>query len=152
VQHLPAGFTRSFAERLDERTSLSVHEAEHGDGLARGLVLVARGDYHMRFDRDRRVRLDQGDLVNHVRPAVDVTMASAAEGYGPAVIGVVLTGMGADGTRGAGEIRSAGGVVIAEDESTSVVYGMPRSAAKAGHVDQVLPLPEVAGALLELVG
>ena len=152
VQHLPAGFTQSFAERLDEHTSLSVHEAEQGDRLARGLVLVARGDHHMRFGRERRVLLDQGDLVNHVRPSVDVTMASAAERYGPAVIGVVLTGMGADGTRGAEAIRSAGGVVMAEDESTSVVYGMPRSAAKAGHVDRVVALPEVAGALVELVG
>lgn len=151
VQHMPAGFTRSFAERLDARTSLSVHEAIGGDRLARGLALVAPGDYHLRLKGKGRVVLDQGAQVNHVRPAVDVTMESAAKQYGPAVVGVILTGMGIDGTKGAGRIRSAGGMVIAEDESTSVVYGMPRSVAEAGEVDRVVPLPRVAEVLVELV-
>lgn len=151
VQHMPAGFTRSLAQRLNEACSLTVQEAADGDRLARGLVLLAPGDYHLELLETKQVRLDHGPRRNHVRPSVDVTMETAAQHFGSAVIGVVLTGMGADGTEGAAKIKAVGGRIIAEHESTSVVYGMPRSVIEAGWADQVVPLPEVANMLVELV-
>ncbi len=151
VQHMPPGFTRSLAQRLNETSPFIVQEATDGDRLACGLALLAPGDFHLRFKGAKQVSLDHGARRNHVRPAVDVTMESAAERYGAAVIGVVLTGMGSDGTEGAGHIKAAGGKVIAEHASTTVVYGMPRSVVEAGLADQVVPLPEIAPALVELV-
>lgn len=152
VQHMPPGFTQSLAQRLNESSALIVQEATDGDRLAQGLVLLAPGDFHLQFSDNGRITLDQGPRRNHVRPAVDVTMESAAQYYGPAVIGVVLTGMGADGTDGARHIKATGGLVIAEHETTSMVYGMPRSVVEAGLADQVVPLPEVALTLMELLG
>ncbi len=151
VQHMPPGFTQSLAQRLNETCSLIVQEAANGDRLARGLVLLAPGDFHLRFKGIKQVALDNGPRRNHVRPAVDVTMESATDYHGANVIGVVLTGMGADGTAGAGQIKAKGGQVIAEHESTSVVYGMPASVIKAGLADRVAPLPKVAATLMELV-
>jgi len=151
VQHMPPGFTRSLAQRLNQASRLVVQEAANGDRLARGLVLLAPGDYHLKFRRAKQVELDQGPRRCHVRPAVDVTMESAVEFHGAGVIGVVLTGMGDDGTDGARRIKDAGGVVIAEHESTSVVYGMPASVVRAGLADRVVPLPKVASTLVELV-
>ena len=150
VQHMPPGFTQSLAHRLDEHSPLLVQEAADGDRLARGLVLLAPGDFHLRLNL-RRVALDHGPPRHYVRPAADVLMESAAENHGAAVIGVVLTGMGSDGTDGAGDIKAAGGKVIAEHESTSVVYGMPRSVVEAGLADWVVPLPDVAAKLVNLV-
>jgi two-component system chemotaxis response regulator CheB len=152
VQHMPPTFTRSLAQRLNESSALTVQEAAQGDRLARGLVFMAPGDYHLQFRGRRRVALDQGPRRNHMRPAADVSMETAAMNHGSAVIGVVLTGMGSDGTSGARHIKEAGGVVIAEDESTSVVYGMPRNVVEAGLADRVLPLPRIASALMRLVG
>jgi two-component system chemotaxis response regulator CheB len=151
VQHMPAGFTRPLAQRLNENSSLAVEEATFGKHLARGLALVAPGDYHLRFEVGGRVVLDQGPRRNHLRPAVDITMESAAGHYKSATVGVVLTGMGADGTEGAWHIKAAGGKMIAQDESTSVVYGMPRSVIEAGLADQVVPLPRIASTLVEWV-
>ncbi|MBN1889470.1 MAG: chemotaxis response regulator protein-glutamate methylesterase [Thermoflexales bacterium] len=150
VQHMPAGFTQSLAQRLNDRSPLTVREASEGEQLARGLALMAPGDHHMRFGSGKHVLLDQGPRCNHVRPSVDVTMKSAVERYGKAVIGVVLTGMGADGKEGAAHIKAAGGQVIAEDSSTCVVYGMPRSVVEAGLADHVVPLPKVAALLAKL--
>lgn len=152
VQHMPEGFTQSLAQRLDEGSSLVVREADSNERLARGLVLLAPGSHHLRFKRGHQTMLDRGPRRNHVRPAVDVTMESAVEYYKSATIGVVLTGMGADGTAGARQIKAAGGKVIAEDKSTCVVYGMPRSVTEAGLADRVVPLPEVASTLVEWVG
>jgi two-component system chemotaxis response regulator CheB len=152
VQHMPVGFTHALAQRLDERCPLVVREAAHDDRLARGLVLLAPGGSHLQLDGRRRVSLTQGPRRNGVRPAVDVTMESAAAHYGSTVIGVVLTGMGVDGTAGARHVKAEGGKVIVEDESTSVVYGMPRSVVEAGLADRVTPLPEVASALMEWIG
>jgi two-component system chemotaxis response regulator CheB len=151
VQHMPPGFTRSLAERLNETSPLIVQEAADGDRLARGLVLVAPGDHHLRLKGARQVSLDNGPRRHHVRPAADVTMESAVEHHGPKVIGVVLTGMGEDGTEGAGKIKAAGGKVIVEHESTSVVYGMPASVVKAGFADRVAPLPQIAKTLVKWV-
>lgn len=151
VQHMPPGFTRSLAQRLNATSSLTVQEAADGDRLGQGLVLLAPGDFHLQFNGIRQVALDQGPRRHHVRPAVDVAMESAADVHGPAVIGVVLTGMGADGTAGAECIKAYGGRVLAEHESTSVVYGMPRSVIESCLADQVVPLPEVAPTLMKWV-
>jgi two-component system chemotaxis response regulator CheB len=151
VQHMPPNFTRSLAQRLNETCALTIQEAAEGDRLARGLVLLAPGDFHLRFKGPRQVTLDQGPRRLHVRPAVDVTMESAAEYHGSNLIGVVLTGMGTDGTDGARVIKAAGGLVIAEHESTSVVYGMPASVINAGLADKVVPLPKIAATLLDWI-
>jgi two-component system chemotaxis response regulator CheB len=151
VQHMPAGFTSSLAQRLNKVSEIAVQEASDGDRLAQGLVLVAPGDFHLRFKGDRQVALDQGPRRNHVRPAVDVTMESAAEVHGASTIGVILTGMGSDGVGGARRIKAAGGLIIAEHESTCVVYGMPRGVVEAGVADHVVPLHGIAAALQELV-
>ena len=149
---MPASFTQSLAQRLNERSAVTIREATDGDRLERGLVLLAPGDYHLRLEGLRRVALDQGPPRDRVRPAVDVTMESAATHYRSAVIGVVHTGMGSDGAEGSKKIRAAGGKVIVEDESTCVVHGMPRSVAEAGQADRVAPLPKVASALMEMLG
>ncbi len=151
VQHMPPDFTRSLAQRLNETSSLIVQEAADGDRLARGLVLLAPGDFHLCLKGIRQVALDKGPSRNHVRPSVDVTMESAVEYHGANVIGVVMTGMGSDGTAGASQIKAKGGKVIAEHESTSVVYGMPGSVVKAGLADRVVPLPKIAATLMELI-
>jgi two-component system chemotaxis response regulator CheB len=151
VQHMPMGFTRALAQRLDRVSALNVQEAADGDRLAHGMALVAPSGYHLRFAGVRKVALDQGPRRNGVRPALDVCLESAAERHGASVIGVVLTGMGRDGLEGARAVKAAGGTVIAEHYTTSVVYGMPRSVVDAGLADHVLPLPQVMPTLLGLV-
>jgi two-component system chemotaxis response regulator CheB len=149
VQHLPPVFTRSLAERLDQVSKIAVVEAEDGSIARKGRILVAPGDYHMLIETGGRIRLDQSPHVLGVRPAVDVTMKSAVAKFGAAVIGVILTGMGIDGTQGASYIKAAGGKVIAQDEATSAVYGMPMSVAKAGFTDQILPLEKIADGIID---
>jgi len=144
VQHMPTGFTRSLAQRLNNISEFDLKEAENGDFLKPGLALIAPGGSHMIMDKEGRISLDQGPQECGLRPAVDVTMQWAAKHFGDSVIGVVLTGMGHDGTRGTGLIKKNGGEVIVEDESTCVVYGMPKSIVDAGFADIVLPLPEIA--------
>lgn len=151
VQHMPPYFTRALAQRLNENSPLAVQEAANGDRLARGLALVAPGNFHLRLDGYTRVSLNQEPRRNGVRPAVDVSMESAAAQHGPATIGVVLTGMGRDGASGARRIKEAGGKVIAEHESTSIAYSMPRSVVEAGLADRVTPLPQIATTLVEWV-
>jgi two-component system chemotaxis response regulator CheB len=112
---------------------------------------VAPGGYHLVVDKAGVVQLNQNPPVHGVRPSVDVTMLSAAQQFGANTIGVILTGMGSDGANGAALIHGSGGRVIAEDESTCVVWGMPRSVVEAGAADQVLPLPEVAAAVVAAV-
>ncbi len=149
VQHLPPMFTRSLAERLDQVAQISVEEAQEGSIAGRGRVLIAPGDFHMLIENGGKIVLNQEPHVLGVRPAVDVTMKSAAAKYGDAVIGVVLTGMGVDGTAGSSSIKSAGGKVLVQDESTSAVYGMPMSVVKAGWADQVLPLHKIAEGIVQ---
>lgn len=151
VQHMPAGFTGSLAQRLNTLCPLTVQEAVDGDRLAKGLILLAPGDYHMEILESKRIKLTKAPKRNHVRPSVDITMETAAEHYGSSVLGVVLTGMGSDGTDGSKKIKSMGGHIIAEDKSTCVVYGMPRSVAEAGVVDKVAPLQNIASAIAEMV-
>lgn len=147
VQHLPAGFTKSLADRLNQGSPLEVSEAKDGDILSVGRVLVAPGDFHLKVN-GRRVQLDMGPRRHGVRPSVDTTLETAAACFGPAVLTSILTGMGEDGTEGARAVKAAGGLVLAEDESTCVVYGMPRSVVEHGLSDEVVPLDHMAAAIV----
>jgi two-component system chemotaxis response regulator CheB len=151
VQHMPVGFTRSLAERLNSISHLVIKEAEPGDELKVGRGLVAPGGFHMSLNDSGKISLNQNPPVHGVRPAIDVTMMSVAQRFGANTIGVVLTGMGKDGTNGCALIHSNGGHVIAEDESTCIVWGMPRSVQEAGIADQVVPLDEVASTITQVV-
>lgn len=154
VQHMPPVFTRQFAQRLDRLCPLDVVEAVVGTTLAPGTVHIAPGDFHLTIKNTggvRRTALDQGPPENFCRPAVDVLFRSAVAAYDGAVLGVVLTGMGSDGRIGTGQIREAGGSVVAQDQASSVVWGMPGAVAQAGHADEVLPLDQVAEAIIRLL-
>ena len=149
VQHLPPTFTKSLADRLNHVAQMNVEEAREGSIASKGKILVAPGDFHMLVEDGGKIKLNQRPHILGVRPAADITMKSAAAKYGSSVIGVILTGMGIDGTAGASFIKSAGGKVLAQDEATSAVYGMPMSVAKAGYADQILPLHKIADAIVE---
>ena len=154
VQHMPAGFTRSLADRLDQRSALPVREAQDGEPVSRGLVLLAPGGLHMKLKKrgtQTSVWLDAEPRSALHRPSVDVLMASVAKAYGARSMGIVLTGMGADGVEGLRAIREAGGRTLAESQETCVIYGMPKAALEAGVVDRVAPLPRVADEILAAV-
>lgn len=151
VQHMPAGFTRTLAQRLDAASPLRVKEAEHGEPVRPGTVYIAPGDHHLRVNARGEVQLGQDPPIASLRPSVDALFESAAEVYGSGTVAAVLTGMGSDGTRGAGLIKRAGGWVLAEDQTTCVVYGMPRSVIEEGYADRVVPLGEVADELARAV-
>lgn len=147
VQHMPAGFTHSLADRLNAISKLKVKEAEPGDRPAAGLALLAPGGFHMIFDENGQVALNQNPPVHGVRPAADVTLISLIQRYQKGIISVILTGMGSDGTNGSTLLHSMGGYVITEHESSCVVWGMPRSVVEAGASSETVPLPEIAGAI-----
>ncbi len=154
VQHMPKGFTMSFAERIAWQSGVRAKEAEEGDILLPGRAYVAPAGSHMTVEKDRdqyRIRLNQDPPVNFVRPAVDVTMLSVAETFGRNIIAVVLTGMGKDGLEGVRKIKNAGGRVIIQDEASSVVWGMPRAIFKAGLADEVLPVSKIPAAILNYI-
>lgn len=151
VQHMPAGFTRSLAERLDASSPIAVREAVAGDRLESGTALVAPGDYHLRLSPSGTVELDQAARVHGVRPSVDVALESLSERFGSRTVAVILTGMGQDGTAGAAAVRQAGGYVLAEDESTCVVWGMPRAVVERGLAHRVAPLDGMAEAIASTV-
>jgi two-component system chemotaxis response regulator CheB len=144
VQHMPPAFTRSLADRLNDLSQLSVKEAQGGDYIREGQVLVAPGGFHMAVESGYKVSLNKDPPILGLRPAADVMLSSVARLYGRDTICVVLTGMGSDGTRGATLIKAAGGRVIAQDEASCVVYGMPRSVVEAGAADEILPLASIA--------
>jgi two-component system chemotaxis response regulator CheB len=150
VQHMPALFTHSLAERLNELSPLRVEEAQPGSRVADGQVLIAPGNQHMTITDGGEIHLSPGAKECGVRPSANVTMESVVRAYGASTVGVILTGMGSDGTRGAGLIKAAGGKVIAQDEASSVVYGMPKSVVDAGYVDRVVPLPRIASAVVSM--
>src|SRR5262249_28262298 len=135
------------AMHLDKVCALAVREAQQGDAPQRGVVLVAPGGRHLTLDRQGRVAFDDDPPLWGVRPAADVMMRAVAERFGSRALGVVLTGMGRDGALGAKAIQNSGGVCLAQDEATCVVYGMPRAAVAAGAISQVVPLPEMAAAI-----
>jgi two-component system chemotaxis response regulator CheB len=155
VQHIPSNFSRLMAERLNELCRFEVREAVEGDVLRRGLCLIAPGDYHLLLGwtgSHYKVRLTQSPPVHHCRPAVDVLFRSAAECAKDHAVGVLLTGMGTDGARGLRELRSAGAHTIAQDEKSSVVYGMPQAAVKLGAVVEELPLSKIPLAIQKALG
>lgn len=151
VQHMPPGFTRSLAQRLDELSAINVKEAAEGDRVRNGRVLLAPGGYHMMVDAEGRIRLNQDPPMHGVRPAVDKTFEAATPIWKDRMVGVILTGMGYDGGKGMVGLKKAGGRTIAEDASTCVVYGMPKVAVELGAVDQVLPVHEIADAITRMV-
>ena len=151
AQHMPAGFTAAMADRLNSLSAVRVREAADGDSLTQGEVLIAPGGRHLLVTRRRRVTTSDAPPVWGVRPAADLLMTSAAEAYGTACVGVILTGMGQDGARGAALIRKAGGRTLAQDEATCVVYGMPKAAVEQGGVDLVVPLPQIASTIAHIL-
>jgi two-component system chemotaxis response regulator CheB len=147
VQHMPAGFTASLAERLDRMSPLTVTEAAGGELVSPGVALLAPGGSHLRLDPGGRARLTADDPVGGLRPRADLTIADAAKVYGSSLLLVVMTGMGRDGLAGAEDVKRAGGRVLVEAESTCTVYGMPRAVAEAGLADEIVPLNELPAAI-----
>ncbi len=150
VQHMPAGFTTSLAQRLDQETNLNVKEAENGDEIKPDSVLLAPGDYHMHFS-ENGVNLDKSPKQWGVRPCVDYMMSSLAPIYQDRLIGVILTGMGSDGGEGMKAIKKHEGYGIVEDESSALVYGMPRTVIKTGAYDEILPRSKIPQTLVKLI-
>jgi two-component system chemotaxis response regulator CheB len=157
VQHMPELFTKVFAERLDARCKLRVREGAEGDPVRPGTISIARGNWHMEVlaaphaISPPTLHLSQGPLENHCRPAVDVLFRSVAAVYGAGVLAVVLTGMGSDGMIGCRIIREHGGTVLAQDQASSIVWGMPGAVTNAGLAHRVLPLADIAPEILRIV-
>ncbi len=154
TQHIPPVFSRAFAERLNRNCRLEVREACDGDVVKPGLALVAPGNVHLLLRRDStgyRAQIKDGPRVCYQRPSVDVMFSSVAEAAGARSIGVLLTGMGSDGAQGMLRMKRAGAPTIAQDEATSVVFGMPREAIRLGAVDRVLPLSAIPSAIVRYV-
>ncbi len=154
VQHMPERFTAMFAERLNSLCALEVREARHGDRVMPGRALLAPGGKHMMLARSGAqytVEVVDGPLINRHRPSVDVLFRSCAKFAGKNAVGVIMTGMGDDGARGLKEMRDAGASTLAEDESTCVVFGMPKEAIRLGGVDRVVPLTQIPEVILGLV-
>lgn len=154
VQHMPPGFTKSLSERLNSLTSLTVKEAENNDAVRPGMVFIAPGNYHMQLEREGQktlIKLNQTPPIGGHRPAVDPMMESVAKIYGSRAVGVILTGMGHDGSKGMQAIKQMNGYTIAEDQSTSVVFGMPKSAIELNVVDRVVPLPDIAAEIVRAI-
>ena len=152
VQHMPEVFTRTFAERLNSDCAIRVKEAQDRDLLRPGEALIAPGNFHTIVETSRTgyvARVVDGPLVSRHRPSVDVLFRSVAGAVGPDAVGVIMTGMGDDGAEGLAEMKAAGAATIAQDESTCVVFGMPREAIARGAVDCVLPLQRIADGLLQ---
>jgi two-component system, chemotaxis family, protein-glutamate methylesterase/glutaminase len=153
TQHMPPTFTTILAEHLARASGRPAYEPSDGEPVHPGRLYLAPGGKHMRVARRNAapvIAIDEGPLINFCRPAVDPLFASVAQVWGSATLALILTGMGSDGTRGAGDIVAAGGSVIAQDEATSVVWGMPGSAAQAGWCSAVLPLDQIAPKLASL--
>ena len=151
VQHMPEKFTEAFARRLDSLCEMEVKEAADGDTVLRGRVLIAPGNKHTLLHRSGAryyVTVKDGPLVSRHRPSVDVLFRSAAQYAGSNAVGIIMTGMGDDGARGLLEMKNAGARTIAQDEATSVVFGMPREAIELGAADKILPLEMLASQII----
>jgi len=151
VQHMPESFTGAFARRLDGLCEVDVKEAADGDPVLRGHVLIAPGGKHLMLERQGaryHVAVKDGPLVSRHRPSVDVLFRSAARAAGTNAVGIIMTGMGDDGARGLLEMKQAGARTFAQDEATSIVFGMPKEAIARGAADKVVPLQSIARELL----
>lgn len=158
VQHMPPGFTRSLAERLDSISQIKVKEAEQGEKIVPGCAYVAPGDFHLMVsgtknlkDKELIINLSQTEPVRGLRPSVDVMLDSVAREFWAHMVCVIMTGMGQDGSKGLIAIKNKGGRIIAEDQSTCIVYGMPKAAVETGKVDKVAPLPRIADEVLKML-
>lgn len=154
VQHMPAKFTTSFAERLNELSDMTVKEAQDGDSVTNGVALLAPGNYHMLLRRSGAryyVNVKQGPLVHHQRPSADVLFQSVADYAGANALGIILTGMGADGAAGLLKMKENGAKTIAQDEKSCVVFGMPKEAIKLGAADKIVPLDNIAQTAINML-
>ena len=154
VQHMPAHFTTAFAERLNQCCQIEVKEAKDGDSVLNGQALIAPGNFHMLLRRSGGkyfVNIKDGPFVHHQRPAVDVLFNSTAQYAGPNAVGVIMTGMGADGANGLLKMKEAGARTIAQDEDSCVVFGMPKEAIKIGAVDRIAPIDRIAEEIIRLI-
>jgi two-component system, chemotaxis family, protein-glutamate methylesterase/glutaminase len=154
VQHMPAGFTEEFAKSLDKISPLEISEAKDGDVLKPGRVLIAPGNYHMEVEKKRLapvVTLNSNPPVNGHRPSVDVLFSSIAKNFGGRSLAVIMTGMGKDGAREIGEIRRAGGITIAQDQGSCVVFGMPKVAYDNGFIQHLVPLKVISGLIGKII-
>ena len=153
VQHMPAGFTKSLAERLDSISEIAVKEAEHDEIIKPGQVYIAPGDYHLRIapaGGERKIVLSQEPRVGNLRPTVNYMFDSASQ-FGRDLVSVIMTGMGSDGCEGMKKVKATGGYSIAQDENSCVVYGMPKAVVDAGLADEIRPLDKIAEAIVEAV-
>lgn len=151
VQHMPVGFTKAFADRLNANSDIKVVEASDEMYIERNVVYIAPGGFHMEVGSDKRIHLNSDPAIWGVRPAVDKLFISASKLYGSRIVSAVLTGMGRDGAQGTIEIKKYGGITLAEDKSTCTIYGMPKAAFETGMVDAVLPLEEIAIQIIKLI-
>ena len=152
-QHMPQGFTKAFADRLNRLCDMSIKEAREGDLVEKGTVLIAPGGNHMTFVRKHRevfVQITPKTIDDTYAPSVDKMFSSVAEVFEDRSIGIVLTGMGSDGRKGVVDIKDASGFIVAESEETAIVYGMPNEAVKTGKVDKILPLDSMSGEIINL--
>ncbi|MCM8710944.1 chemotaxis response regulator protein-glutamate methylesterase [Clostridium sp. SYSU_GA19001] len=151
VQHMPVGFTKAFADRLNTNSKITVVEASDGQSIEKNVVYIAPGGFHMEVHSDRKIHLNTEPAMWGVRPAVDKLFISASKVYGPRLVSAVLTGMGRDGAQGTVEIKKNGGITISEDKSTCTIYGMPKAAFETGKVDIILPIDEMAVQIIKLI-
>ncbi|MDP4145966.1 MAG: chemotaxis response regulator protein-glutamate methylesterase [Bacillota bacterium] len=151
VQHMPVGFTKAFADRLNSNSNMTVLEATDGQVYERNVVYVAPGGYHMEVANDKKIHLNTEPSIWGVRPAVDKLFISASKVFGQNIVSAVLTGMGRDGANGTEIIKNGGGITISEDESTCVIYGMPKATYETGKVDIVLPIDKIADEIVKIV-
>jgi len=153
AQHMPAMFTKQFAGRMDQLSAMEVREAVDGDSVVPGVALIAPGDYHMLLKRSGAryyVAVKSGPLVHRQRPAVEVLFRSVSRAAGSNAVGIILTGMGADGAQGLLEMREAGAATVAQDEASCVVYGMPRAAVELGAAERIMSLEQIPAEMLHL--
>lgn len=149
VQHMPIGFTKAFAERLNNNSKIQVVEAQDGMRIEKDIVYIAQGGSHMEVSLDKKIRLTKDPSIWGVRPAVDKLFISAAKLYQNKLMSIVLTGMGKDGANGSIEVKKHGGFTVSEDESTCTIYGMPKAAFETGIIDEVLPLGQVLSKIIK---
>lgn len=154
VQHMPEQFTEKFAERLDNISLLKVKEAEHNEELKQGVCYVAKGNYHLELGKKGSeiiITLNQKEKIHGTRPSIDITMQSACRIYGKNLLGIILTGMGTDGTIGAKRIKEKEGTILVQSEKTSIIFGMPKSVIASGYYDEIVDLEKIPVAMMQIL-